>query len=87
MVRVVVSEKNPIDIVVGDSQMQKLFQGSIAEINQSIDALFLNEHAGRIAFQRGTAVPEPNMVTFINPPLGVGPVAVIFFLSLYPCRA
>ncbi len=53
MVRVVVSEKNPIDIVVGDSQMQKLFQGSIAEINQSIDALFLNEHAGRIAFQRG----------------------------------
>ena len=52
MVRVVVSEKNPIDIVVGASQMQKLFQGAIAEINQGIDDLFLNEHAGRIALQR-----------------------------------
>ena len=45
MVRVVVSEKNPIDIVVGDSQMQKLFQGSIAEINQSIDCLLYTSDA------------------------------------------
>jgi len=36
MVRVIMSEKNPVDIVVGDSQMQKLFQGSIAEINQGV---------------------------------------------------
>ena len=40
-----ISEKNPVNIVVGDSQMQQLFQGSIAEINQGIGALFLNEYA------------------------------------------
>jgi hypothetical protein len=45
MVGVVVGEKNPVNIVVGDSQMQQLFQGSIAEINQGIGALFLNEYA------------------------------------------
>ena len=71
MVWVVMSEKNPINIVVVDSQMQKLFQGSIAEINQGIAPLFLNEHAGRIALQRwhrstGTQYCDVH----IHPPLG-----------------
>ena len=52
MVRVVMSEKNPVNIVVGDPQMQKLLQGSIAEINQGVCALFLNEYARRITIQR-----------------------------------
>ena len=42
MVGMVVREKYTVDIVVGDSEIEELFQVSITKINKSVDLVILN---------------------------------------------
>lgn len=49
MVGMVVRKKNAINFVVGDSQIEELFQVSVSEINESVDLIILNKNSGRVA--------------------------------------
>lgn len=53
MVGMIVGEKYAVNFVVGDSQVEELFQVSITKINECVDFVVLNKNPGRIALQRG----------------------------------
>ncbi len=42
MVRMIMCEKYSVDVVVGDTQIKKLFKVPVTEINKRVDFFFLD---------------------------------------------
>ena len=52
MVGMVVGEKNPVDIVIGNPQIQQLFKVAVTKIEQPVFAVVLKQYTRRVTVQR-----------------------------------